>query len=71
MATESPEPREILCDPAQRMIGKCSPVRAVKWWPEMPRAGVNIGKRSLELQPKTRNISGANTRGGQRRGRIK
>jgi hypothetical protein len=46
---------------AQSIIGKCSPVRAAKWWPkmsrEMRRAGVNIGKRSLESQPKAGSIS--------------
>ena len=52
MTAVSSEPRERLSYPAQRVIGKCSPITAAKWclevWREMPRAGVNIGKRSRE-----------------------
>jgi hypothetical protein len=47
--------------PAQSTIGKCSPIGAVKCWPEMsremPQADVSIGKRSLESQPKAGSIS--------------
>jgi hypothetical protein len=63
MTAVSPEPGERLSHQAERMIGKYSPITAAKWWPEMsremPRAGVNIGKRSLESQPKTGSISGS------------
>jgi hypothetical protein len=81
MTAVNPEPRERLSHPAHRMIGKCSPITAAKRWSEMsremPRADVNIGKRSQETPPKTGSISGfsapqlgfeIDTRGERKRG---
>jgi hypothetical protein len=63
MRVVSPESRERVSHPAQRIIGKCSPVMAVEWSREMsretPRFGVNIGKRSQDTQPKAGSISGS------------
>jgi hypothetical protein len=57
MTVVSPEGRERLPDPAQRITAKCWLIRAAKCWPEMSQADVSIGKRSLESQPKAGSIS--------------
>jgi hypothetical protein len=61
MTVVSPEGRERLSHPAQGILATCRLIRAAKCWPEMsremPRADVNIGKRSLESQPKAGSIS--------------
>jgi hypothetical protein len=75
MTVLRPETQERPSHPAQRMLGNCWPITAVKWWleasGEMPRAGDNIGKKSPESQPKTGSSSAPqSTNRFNRRGAI-